>query len=123
MKKTVLALGIAGTLTLSGLSQAGTLSNADKDFLFGSQSVQAKTISVEEMKDTNGEFSFRVKFSFFGKRYKFRFNFFERKHGFFHIYRYDYKRHTWNSVWYAKKIYIKVKFGGNRKPQYRPGVS
>ena len=56
MKKTVLALGIAGTLTLSGLSQAGTLSNTDKDFLFGSQSVQAKIISVEEMKDTNGEF-------------------------------------------------------------------
>jgi len=56
MKKAVLALGIVGTLTLSGFSQAGTLSNADKDFLFGSQSVQAKTISVEEMKDTNGEF-------------------------------------------------------------------
>lgn len=60
MKKTVLALGIAGTLALSGLSQAGTLSNADKDFLFGSQSVQAKTISVEEMKDTNGEFLWAV---------------------------------------------------------------
>ena len=56
MKKVVLTLGLAGTLTLSGLSQAGTLSDADKDFLFGSQSVQAKTISVEEMKDTNGEF-------------------------------------------------------------------
>ena len=55
MKKAVLALGIAGTLSLSGLSQAGTLSNADKDFLFGSQSVQAKVISVEEMKETNGE--------------------------------------------------------------------
>jgi len=55
MKKKVLALGIAGTLTLSGLSQAGTLSNTDKDFLFGSQSVQAKTISVEEMKGTEGE--------------------------------------------------------------------
>jgi len=56
MKKAVLALGIVGTLTLSGFSQAGTLSNADKDFLFGSQSVQAKTVSVEEMKNTNGEF-------------------------------------------------------------------
>ena len=57
MKKTVLALGIAGTLTSSGLSQAETLSNADKDFLFGSQSIQAKTISVEEIKDTDGEWA------------------------------------------------------------------
>ncbi len=56
IKKTVIALGIAGTLTLSGFSQAGTLSDADRDFLFGSQLVQAKAISVEEMKDTNGEF-------------------------------------------------------------------
>ncbi|NPA41578.1 MAG: hypothetical protein GXO18_04815 [Aquificae bacterium] len=55
MKKTVLALCITGTLTLSGFSQAGTLSDADKDFLFGSQSVQAKTISIEEMKVTKRE--------------------------------------------------------------------
>ena len=60
IKKTVLALGIAETLTLSGLSQAGTLSNADKNFLFGSQSVQAKTISVEEMKNNNGEWAWVV---------------------------------------------------------------
>ena len=52
MKKTVLALGIARTFSLSGLSQAGNLFNADKDFLFCSQSVHAKTISVEEMKGT-----------------------------------------------------------------------
>ena len=56
MKKTVLALGIAGTLTLSGLSQAGTLSSTDKDFLFGSKSVQVKTVSIEEMKNTDGEY-------------------------------------------------------------------
>ncbi|WP_456392962.1 hypothetical protein [Persephonella sp.] len=56
IKKTAIILGISGTLALSGLAQAGTLSNADRDFLFGSQSVQAKTISVEEMKNTNGEF-------------------------------------------------------------------
>ncbi|WP_456383263.1 hypothetical protein [Persephonella sp.] len=123
MKKTAIILGISGTLALSGLAQAGTLSNADRDFLFGSQSVQAKAITVEEMKDTNGEFSFRIKFNFFGKRYKFRFHFFERKHGFFHIYRYNYKRHTWNSVWYVRTIYLKIRFGGNKRPQYTPGAS
>lgn len=56
MKIGVTALGLVEVLSFSGFSQAETLSRADKDFLFGSQSVQTKTISVKEMKDTNGEF-------------------------------------------------------------------
>jgi len=55
MKKEVITLGLVGILSFSGISQAGTLSSADKAFLFGSQSIQVKTLSVEEIKNTNGK--------------------------------------------------------------------
>lgn len=39
MKIGITTLGLVGVLSFSGFSQAETLSRADKDFLFGSQSV------------------------------------------------------------------------------------
>jgi len=55
MKERVIVLGIVGVLSFSTFVQAKPLSKSDMEFLFGSQPVQAKTISVEEMKNTEGK--------------------------------------------------------------------